>query len=102
MPFSPPITVTFRSVTLFARMTIPPLTVPPTSVCAWRITSGPWTVPCRWTVGGVTAYAAPSPPSDDRRDGDRGQRAAPAELAAVLGVLEPQAREERMRRRPAP
>ena len=81
------------------------MTVPPTSVCAWRITSGPCTVPCRCTVGGLTAYAAPSPPSDDRRDRDRGQRAAPAELAAVLRVLEPQAREQRvpeeLRRDPA-
>ena len=55
MPFSPPITVTLRRVTLFARMRMPPLTVPPTSVCACLITSGPWTVPCRWTVGGLTA-----------------------------------------------
>ncbi|HEY8723069.1 MAG TPA: hypothetical protein VIL92_04305, partial [Gaiellaceae bacterium] len=35
---------------------------PPTIVCAWRITSGPTTVPCRWIVGGRTEYAAPRPP----------------------------------------
>ena len=54
MPFSPPCTVTSRSVTWSARITMPPLTMPPTSVCACRITSGPCTVPCRCTVGGRT------------------------------------------------
>ncbi len=34
MPFSPPITMTSRSVTWLARIRIPPLTTPPTSVCA--------------------------------------------------------------------
>ena len=63
MPFSPPTTVTWRIVTLFERTTMPPSTVPPVSVSGWRITSGPCTVPCRCTVGGRVAYAAPSPPT---------------------------------------
>ena len=79
--------------------------MPPTSVCAWLITSGPRTVAVEVNRRRDDRDRAGDPRERDRRDDGGDERADASELAAALRVLEPEAREERvaadLRRRPA-
>ena len=96
MPFSPPITVTLRSVTLVRADQDPALD----DAADERLRVADHERPLDRAVQvhrrRPDRVRGAEPADDDRRDGDRGERAAAAELAAHLGVLEAQAREERV------
>ena len=104
IPFSPPMTVMFRSLTPSARMTIPPRTTAP-GLPDEDLLAVDHERPLV-DAGRERHRRRPGGEGDARRDeeerGDgrarRGARAA--ELAAVLGVRQAQPREERMRRAP--
>ena len=107
IPFSPPRTVTFADGHVVGGdrrcRRGRPRPARRRAVCAWSRTSGPWWTPAASvTVGGCDRPR-------DAEHGERARRAPPpssapagaAELAAVLGLREPQERQARVRRAPA-